>query len=119
MVGALSAAIELVQSDSSFMERLWANTRFFKAELGRLGFDTFGSQTPITPVIFGEAEAAFGASRRLLELGIFAVGLGFPTVPKGLARIRNIVTAEHTQDDLERALSAYETVGREMGVIGG
>ena len=117
VVGALSAAIELIQNDSSFMERLWANTRFFKAELNRLGFDTFGSETPITPVIFGEAETAFQASRRLLSLGVFAVGLGFPTVPKGLARIRNIVTAEHTQDDLEIALSAYQTVGREMGTI--
>jgi glycine C-acetyltransferase len=117
VVGALSAAIELVQSDPGFMERLWANTRFFKAELNRLGFDTFGSETPITPVIFGEAETAFQASKRLLSLGIFAVGLGFPTVPKGLARIRNIVTAEHTQDDLEIALSAYQTVGREMGTI--
>ncbi|WP_407569774.1 glycine C-acetyltransferase [Deinococcus altitudinis] len=117
VVGALSAAIELVQQDPSFMERLWANTRFFKAELNRLGFDTFGSETPITPVIFGEAETAFEASRRLLSLGVFAVGLGFPTVPKGLARIRNIVTAEHTQEDLEIALSAYQMVGREMGTI--
>ncbi|WP_424949796.1 BioF/Kbl family PLP-dependent acyltransferase [Deinococcus sp.] len=117
VVGALLAALELVQSDSGFMERLWANTRFFKAELKRLGFDTFGSETPITPVIFGEAEAAFAASRRLLERGVFAVGLGFPTVPRGLARIRNIVTAEHTRDDLELALLAYETVGREMGTI--
>ena len=119
VVGALSAALELIQTDPSFMERLWANTRFFKAELNRLGFDTFGSETPITPVIFGEAETAFAASRKLLERGVFAVGLGFPTVPKGLARIRNIVTAEHTQDDLELALGAYEAVGREMGVIGG
>ncbi|GGJ83238.1 glycine C-acetyltransferase [Deinococcus aquiradiocola] len=119
VVGALSAAIDLVQQEGGFMERLWDNTRFFKAELHRLGFDTFGSETPITPVIFGEAETAFEASRRLLERGVFAVGLGFPTVPKGLARIRNIVTAEHTQDDLERALNAYEAVGREMGVIGG
>jgi glycine C-acetyltransferase len=117
VVGALSAAIELVQTDPSFMERLWANTRFFKAELKTLGFDTFGSETPITPVIFGEAEAAFAASRSLLSRGVFAVGLGFPTVPRGLARIRNIVTAEHTQADLELALSAYEAVGREMGVI--
>ena len=119
VVGALSAALELIQADPGFMERLWANSRFFKAELARLGFDTFGSETPITPVIFGEAETAFAASRKLLERGVFAVGLGFPTVPKGLARIRNIVTAEHTRDDLETALSAYEAVGREMGVIGG
>lgn len=118
VVGALSAALELVQRDASFMERLWENTRFFKAELARLGFDTMGSQTPITPVLFGEAEAAFEASRRLLDEGVFAVGLGFPTVPRGQARIRNIVTAEHTREDLEQALAAYERVGRALGVIG-
>ena len=117
VVGALSAALELVQSDPSFMERLWDNTRFFKAELARLGFDTMGSETPITPVVFGEAEAAFEASRRLFAEGIFAVGLGFPTVPRGKARIRNIVTAEHTRDDLEQALAAYERVGRALGTI--
>ncbi|EYB67067.1 pyridoxal phosphate-dependent acyltransferase [Deinococcus phoenicis] len=119
VVGALSAALELVQQDPSFMERLWENTRSFKAELARLGFDTMGSQTPITPVLFGEPEAAFEASRRLLDEGIFAVGLGFPTVPKGQARIRNIVTAEHTREDLDQALAAYERVGRALGVIGG
>ena len=119
VVGALSAAIELVQRDSSFIERLWDNTRYFKQELRTLGFDIFGSETPITPVIFGEAPAAFEASRMLLARGIFAVGLGFPTVPKGLARIRNIVTAEHTREDLDAALSAYAAVGRELGVIGG
>ncbi|MEW6420466.1 MAG: glycine C-acetyltransferase [Deinococcota bacterium] len=118
VVGALSAALELVQRDASLMQRLWANTRYFKAELARLGFDTMGSQTPITPVLFGEAGAAFEASQRLLEEGVFAVGLGFPTVPRGQARIRNIVTAEHTQDDLDQALAAYERVGRALGVIG-
>lgn len=117
VVGALSAALELVQSDPSFMERLWDNTRFFKAELQTLGFDIMGSQTPITPVLFGETETAFAASRQLFAEGIFAVGLGFPTVPKGQARIRNIVTAEHTRDDLERALSAYQKVGHALGVI--
>ncbi len=117
VVGALSAALDLVQSDPSFMERLWDNTRFFKAELTRLGFDLMGSQTPITPVRFGETETAFKASRMLFQKGIFAVGLGFPTVPKGQARIRNIVTAEHTRTDLEQAISAYEEVGKALGVI--
>jgi glycine C-acetyltransferase len=118
VVGALSAALELVQREPQIMAQLWDNTRFFKAELARLGFDTMGSQTPITPVLFGEPEAAFEASRRLLDEGVFAVGLGFPTVPKGQARIRNIVTAEHTQGDLDHALSAYERVGKALGVIG-
>ncbi len=116
-VGALAAALDEVQADPSLMERLWDNTRFFKAELHRLGFDTMGSVTPITPVVFGEAPAAFEASRRLFDEGIFAVGLGFPTVPRGKARIRNIVTAEHTRADLEQALSAYEKVGRALGII--
>ncbi len=118
VVGGLVAAIEEVQRDPTLMRRLWDNTHYFKAELGRLGFDTMGSVTPITPVVFGEAEAAFEASRLLFEEGIFAVGLGFPTVPRGSARIRNIVTAEHTRDDLDQALSAYEKVGRKLKVAG-
>lgn len=117
VVGALSAALELVQSDPSFMEKLWDNTRYFKKELEQLGFDHMNSQTPITPVVFGEAEAAFEASRQLFAEGIFAVGLGFPTVPKGLARIRNMVTAEHTRDDLDKALAAYAKVGKALGTI--
>jgi glycine C-acetyltransferase len=116
-VGALAAALDEVQRDPTLMERLWNNTRYFKAELGGLGFDTFGSTTPITPVIFGEASAAFEASRRLFGRGVFAVGLGFPTVPRDLARIRNIVTAEHTRDDLDHALEAYAEVGRALGII--
>ncbi|AFZ67878.1 glycine C-acetyltransferase [Deinococcus peraridilitoris] len=119
VVGALSAAVELIQREPHIMETLWDNTRYFKAELSRLGFDTFGSETPITPVIFGETGAAFEASRLLLERGVFAVGIGFPTVPRGSARIRNIVTAAHTRDMLDRALAAYEAVGRELGVVAG
>ncbi|MBB5235815.1 BioF/Kbl family PLP-dependent acyltransferase [Deinococcus budaensis] len=119
VVGALSAALDLVQREPEFMARLWENTRYFKAELARLGFDTLGSQTPITPVLFGEAEAAFEASRRLFAEGVFAVGLGFPTVPRGQARIRNIVTAEHTRDDLDFALAAYARVGRALSVAQG
>ena len=117
VVGALSAALEEVQRDPSLMERLWDNTRYFKAGIENLGFDHMGSQTPITPVVFGEAPAAFEASRLLLERGIFATGIGFPTVPLGKARIRNIVTAEHSRDDLDRALEAYAVVGKELGVI--
>ncbi|GGK27565.1 2-amino-3-ketobutyrate CoA ligase [Deinococcus malanensis] len=117
VVGALSAALDEVQRDPSLMERLWDNTRYFKTELEGLGFDIMGSVTPITPVVFGEASAAFEASRQLFDLGIFAVGLGFPTVPRNLARIRNIVTAEHTREDLDQALAAYAQVGRALGVI--
>ncbi|QFP75422.1 glycine C-acetyltransferase [Deinococcus sp. AJ005] len=118
VVGGLVAAIEEVQRDPTLMRRLWDNTHYFKAELAGLGFDTMGSVTPITPVLFGEPEAAFEASRLLFEEGVFAVGLGFPTVPRGSARIRNIVTAEHTRADLDQALSAYEKVGRKLKVVG-
>ncbi|WP_456414329.1 glycine C-acetyltransferase [Oceanithermus profundus] len=118
VVGALVGALELIQREPERIERLWDNTRYFKEELARLGYDTMGSQTPITPVLFGEAPAAFEASRLLLERGVFAVGIGFPTVPRGKARIRNIVTAAHTRAQLDRALEAYAAVGRELGVIG-
>ena len=99
------------------VERLWENTRYFKRELARLGYDTLGSQTPITPVLFGEAPLAFEASRLLLEEGVFAVGIGFPTVPRGKARIRNIVTAAHTKEMLDKALEAYEKVGKRLSII--
>lgn len=83
MVGALLGALELIEKEPERVERLWENTRYFKRELARLGYDTLGSQTPITPVLFGEAPLAFEASRLLLEEGVFAVGIGFPTVPRG------------------------------------
>ncbi len=119
VVGGLLGALELIQKEPERIERLWANTRHFKTELARLGYDTLGSQTPIIPVLFGEAPLAFEASRLLLEEGVFAVGIGYPTVPKGKARIRNIVTAAHTQGMLDRALEAYAKVGRRLGVIRG
>ncbi|HEX2863129.1 MAG TPA: BioF/Kbl family PLP-dependent acyltransferase [Deinococcales bacterium] len=112
VLGGLSAALDLVREDPSFMQRLWDNTRYFKAELARQGWDTLASETPITPVLFGEERAAFEASRRLLEEGIFAVALGFPTVPHGRARIRNIVTAEHSREDLDQALEGYARLKR-------
>ncbi len=117
VVGALLGALELIQKEPERVERLWENTRYFKGELARLGYDTLGSQTPITPVLFGEAPLAFEASRLLLKEGVFAVGIGFPTVPRGKARIRNIVTAAHTKEMLDKALEAYEKVGRKLGVI--
>ena len=118
VVGALVGALELIQREPERIDKLWENTRYFKEGLAGLGFDTMGSQTPITPVLFGEAPAAFEASRMLLERGVFAVGIGFPTVPRGKARIRNIVTATHTQEQLDRVLEAYADVGRKLGIIG-
>ncbi len=117
VVGALLGALELIEKEPERIGRLWENTRYFKAELARLGYDTLGSETPITPVLFGEAPLAFEASRLLLEEGVFAVGIGFPTVPRGKARIRNIVTAAHTVEMLDRALEAYAKVGRRLGII--
>ena len=100
------------------MERLWDNTRYFKAELARLGFDTMGSADAHHAGCVRRAGGGLRGQPPLLEEGVFAVGLGFPTVPRGLARIRNIVTAEHTRDDLDFALAAYEQVGRRLKVAG-
>jgi glycine C-acetyltransferase len=117
VVGAASAAIELVQREPEIIDRLWENTKYFRREINSLGFNTLGSETPIVPILFGETSAAFAASDMLLERGIFAVGVGMPIVPKGQARIRNIITAEHTIDDLDQALAAYLKVGKTLGMI--
>jgi glycine C-acetyltransferase len=99
------------------MDRLWENTRFFKSGLAALGFDTGASESPITPVIVGEASLAMSFSDRLFEKGVFAQGIGFPTVPRGKARVRTIVTATHTRPELEFALDCFKNAGTELGVI--
>ena len=111
------AAFEILEEEPRLVERLWANTRSFKEGLKKLGFDTGHSETPITPVIVGEAALAHEFSRQLFENGVFAQGIGFPTVPQGKARIRTIVTATHTEDELSRALSLLESVGKKLGII--
>ncbi|HEU5300269.1 MAG TPA: glycine C-acetyltransferase [bacterium] len=111
------AAVRLVQRQPEIIERLWENTRFFKQGLARLGFDTGASETPITPVIAGEEQRAMELSDRLFAHGVFALGIAFPTVPRGKARVRTIVTAGHTTDHLRRALDAFERVGRELRLI--
>jgi glycine C-acetyltransferase len=113
------AALDVLESDSGLIERLWDNTRFFKAGLVQLGLDTGRSESPITPVILGDAALAMRFSDRLFELGVFAQGIGFPTVAKGKARIRTIVTATHTREDLSFALDAFATASRELGVLKG
>ena len=113
------AALDVLESDPGLIERLWENTRFFKGGLEALGFDTGGSDSPITPVIVGEAELAMRLSDRLFEAGVFAQGIGFPTVARGRARVRTIVTASHTTEELQFALDAFRTVGQELGIIGG
>ncbi len=117
VVGAVIAALDLVQLEPAIMKKLWENTAYFRTEIESLGFDTMGSQTPIVPLYFGETDIANKASQMLLEEGIFVAGFGYPVVPKGKARIRNIVTAEHTPADLDKALAAYKKVGTRLGVI--
>ncbi len=108
-----------MQEEPELLDRLWANTRRFKAELGRLGFDIGRSETPITPVMMGDPEVAMRFSDRLMGEGVFAQPVVFPTVALDQARIRTIVTAAHDDAQLDQALEAFATVGRELGVIGG
>jgi glycine C-acetyltransferase len=111
------AALDLIQQERGLIERLWDNTRFFKAGLARLGYDMGLSQTPITPVMIGDEATTMRFSDRLFDEGVFALGIAFPTVPRGKARVRTIVTAGHTRDDLSRALDVFGHVGREMGLL--
>jgi len=111
------AAVRLVQEDEGLIARLWENTRFFKEGLKRLGFDTGISETPITPVIVGDEAKAMQLSDRLFDFGVFALGIAFPTVPRGKARVRTIVTAGHTREHLERALDAFKRAGEDLRLI--
>jgi glycine C-acetyltransferase len=117
VAAACLAALEVLETEPQWIDRLWENTRFFKSGLEELGFNIGGSESPITPVIVGEAPLAMHLSDRLFEQGVFAQGLGFPTVPRGKARVRTIVTATHTRDELEFALGCFKAVGSELGVI--
>ncbi|HEX6290874.1 MAG TPA: glycine C-acetyltransferase [Herpetosiphonaceae bacterium] len=114
------AALDLLQSDEGqrLIDQLWDNTRFFKSGLAALGFNTGISETPITPVIVGEGAKAMQFSDRLFASGVFAQGIAYPTVARDKGRVRTIVTATHTRQDLEEALTVFEHVGREMGLIG-
>jgi glycine C-acetyltransferase len=111
------AALDVLVEEPEIMERLWDNTRFFKAGLVRLGFNTGLSESPITPVIAGDSAKANRLSDRLFEEGVFAQAIGYPTVAKDKARVRTIVTATHTREDLQYALDAFERVGRELGLV--
>lgn len=119
VVAACLEAIRIFQEEPERIERLWANTRRFKAELRRLGFDTGISETPITPIMLGESGLAIRFSDRLFEEGVYATSVVYPTVALDKARIRAIVTAAHSDEQLDVALEAFERVGRELGVIGG
>ena len=107
----------LTLSETQLLERLWDNTRFFKAGLKALGFNTGMSESPITPVIAGDGALAMKLSDRLFEEGVFAQGIAFPTVARDKARVRTIVTATHTRDELQFALDVFRTVGTELGIL--
>ena len=117
VVAACIAAIDVLENEPNLMEQLWANTRHFKEGLRSLGFDIGTSETPITPVMCGEAPVAMQLSDLLLERGVFAQGIGFPTVPRGQARIRTIVCATHTRSELDNALEAFAGCGKKLGLI--
>ncbi len=114
---ACLAAVEVLSESTDLVDRLWENTRYFKEEMKNLGFDTGKSVTPITPVMLGEAKLAQEFSRRLFEEKVFAMAIGYPTVPKGQARIRVMVSAMLSQDDLDYGLEKFAKVGKELGVI--
>ena len=116
-VAACIAAVDILMETDEPVRKLWANARYFKEEMGKLGFDTGESQTPITPVMLGEAKTAWEFSKRLFDEGIFAQAITYPTVPKGKARIRVMISAIHTKEDLDFALEKFAKVGRELGVI--
>jgi glycine C-acetyltransferase len=117
VAAACLGAIDVLESEPQLIERLWENTRFFKAGLQALGFNTGASESPITPVIVGDAALAMKLSDALFDNGVFAQGIGFPTVARGKARVRTIVTATHTRDELQFALDSFAKVGRALGVI--
>ncbi len=117
VTAACSAAIDVLLEEPEIIDRLWENTKFFKEGLKKLGFDTGNSQTPITPVIVGEGAKAMALSDDLFEEGVYAQGIAYPTVPKDKARVRTIVTASHTREDLQQALDAFERAGKKVGVL--
>src|SRR3984885_8629408 len=117
VAAACLAAFDVLESEPERIEQLWTNTRYFKKGLGDAGFNTGISETPITPVIVGEAARAHQLSAELFKEGVLATGIGFPTVAKDKARVRTIVSSAHTTEELDRALDVFQRVGRRMGII--
>jgi glycine C-acetyltransferase len=111
------AAFEILEKEPQWMERLWKNTRFFKESLVRLGFNTGFSETPINPVIVGEGGLAMNFADELFKEGVFAQGIGYPTVPESKSRIRTIVTATHSREQLQYALDVMERVAKRLGIL--
>ncbi len=117
VAAACLAAFDVLEQEPERMQNLWDNTRYFKKGLAAAGFDTGISETPITPVMVGEAKLAHEFSRALFEEGVLATGIGFPTVAKGKARVRTIVTATHTREELDRALDIFARAGKRLGIV--
>jgi glycine C-acetyltransferase len=111
------AAIDVLLNEPQLIDRLWENTRFFQQGLRQLGFNTGMSESPITPVIVGEGALAMKLSDRLFQDGVFAMGIAFPTVARDRARVRTIVSATHTREELTFALDVFAKVGRDLGII--
>ncbi len=116
-VAACIAALDILEASTELVDKLWDNARYFKAEMKKQGFDTGLSTTPITPIMLGEAPLAQQFSRELFENGVFAMAIGYPTVPQGKARIRVMISAAHAKDDLDKGLEAFMKVGKKLGVI--
>ncbi len=116
-VAACLASIDLLEESTELVDRLWANTELFKREMKKMGFDTGKSVTPITPIMLGEAKLAQAFSQQLFAEGVFSMALGFPTVPRGAARLRVMISAAHSSNDLEQGLEIFSKVGRSLGVI--
>lgn len=117
VTAACLAALDVLEEEPQLIDTLWENTRYFKAGLKALGLDTGASESPITPVIAGEGRKAMQLSDRLFEEGVFAQGIGYPTVPDARSRVRTIVTATHSRNDLDQAIAAFESVGRELNLV--
>ncbi|MCD6454718.1 MAG: aminotransferase class I/II-fold pyridoxal phosphate-dependent enzyme, partial [Candidatus Aminicenantes bacterium] len=116
-VAAVIAAVDILENDDTLVKKLWDNAKYFKGKMKEIGFDIGHSQTPITPVMLGEAKLAQEFSKRLFDEGIFAQSIGYPTVPKGKARIRVMISAAHSREDLDFALEKFEKIGKELGVL--
>ncbi|MCB9146018.1 MAG: glycine C-acetyltransferase [Anaerolineales bacterium] len=114
---ACLAAVDLLEDSTQLVDKLWDNAKYFQTEMKNLGFNTGASQTPITPVMLGEAPLVQQFSRELFDVGVFAMAIGYPTVPQGKARIRVMNTAAHSKDDLDKGLEAFKSVGKKLGVI--
>jgi glycine C-acetyltransferase len=117
VAAACIEAINILSESTELTDRMWDNANYFKKKLNGLGFNTGRSETPITPVITGDDRKAVELSKKLFEEGVFAQSIVFPTVARGGARVRTIVTAAHTKDDLDEAAAAFEKVGRELALI--